>query len=149
MNERDPASMEPNGIRDVRKMRRRGLLVCRRLRQFWILAMRIMRGDKMHDAENADDEEDRASRILAYTALDKADLEAEAVAAIRQLRLLTATAQVLYDDWLRAEEDPTSSKSVLRQMQEDYLRRQRGLCDKQNAVSELIDALGYVPEIPD
>jgi TraR antiactivator len=112
-------------------------------------AMRRLRGADMQDAEDADQDAERMKRISAYSALEKAELEAQAIVAVKQLRLLVATAQILYEQWVEAEEDPTSPATVIRAMQADYLERQRGLADKQNDVSEMLEALGYVPDIRD
>jgi TraR antiactivator len=101
----------------------------------------------MHHAEDTDLDARRSARISDYGALDRAELETLAVSTIQELRLLVGTAQILYEEWLQADKDSTSSASVMSAMQADYVRRQRELLDLQNTLDEMLQALGYVPKV--
>jgi len=84
----------------------------------------------------------------SYTAVPKAELEALAIAAIREHRRLLAADEVVYEEWTRANEDPSTAVSVLKSLQDEYLARQKKSEAQQRELSEMIDALGYVPEVP-
>jgi TraR antiactivator len=103
----------------------------------------------MHDADEIDHDAGRADRLSAFSALEKDELEQQAIAAIRELRILVATADILYDEWVKADEDPASPATVRSAMQADYLHRQRALGEKRMTLSAMLDVLGYIPEVPD
>jgi TraR antiactivator len=84
----------------------------------------------------------------SYMAMPKAELEALAIAAIREHRALLAADEVVYEEWTRANDDPATAVSVLKSLQDEYLARQKKSEAQQRELSEIIDALGYVPEVP-
>lgn len=78
---------------------------------------------------------------------DRASLEAIAVEKIRAHRRQIESDQQVYDEWVRASEDATVSAMVLKTMQDEYLARQQKADQLQEELSELIDTLGYVPDV--
>ncbi|SFB63596.1 Transcriptional repressor TraM [Rhizobium sp. NFR07] len=103
----------------------------------------------MHDADEIDHDARCPDRVSAFSGLEKDELEQQAIATIRELRLMVATADILYEEWVKAEEDPASPATVIRAMQADYLQRQRALGEKRTTLSAMLDVLGYIPEVPD
>ena len=89
--------------------------------------------------------DDRESR---YSSLDKAELERLAIAAIREHRTLLAADEVVYEEWTRANDDPSTPGAVLRTLQDEYIARQKKSEAQQCELAEIIDALGYVPDVP-
>jgi hypothetical protein len=83
----------------------------------------------------------------SYSAMPKAALEALAIAAIREHRRLLAADEVVYEEWTRANDGCSTPVSVLMSLQDEYLARQRKSEAQQCELSEIIDALGYVPEV--
>ncbi|MUZ74458.1 transcriptional regulator [Agrobacterium vitis] len=83
-----------------------------------------------------------------YGLMDKAELETLTVSAIREHRRLVAADQAVYEEWLRASEDPSITSSVLQTLQEEYLARQRKTAAQQDELSDMLDALGFVPAVP-
>jgi len=90
-------------------------------------------------------ETDRKSR---FSSMQQSELEALAVSAILEHRRLIAADEAVYQEWTRATEDPSISADVLKSLQEEYVARQRKSEVQQEELSEIIDALGYVPEVP-
>ncbi|AVH45671.1 transcriptional repressor TraM [Agrobacterium tumefaciens] len=89
-------------------------------------------------------EEVRDSR---YSSMQKSELEALAVAAILEHRQLLAADEAVYEEWTRASADPSVSGAVLKSLQDEYVARQKKSEAQQEVLSEIIDALGYVPEV--
>ena len=85
---------------------------------------------------------------LRYSSMQKSELEVLAVAAIHEHRRLLAADEAVYEEWTRANDDPTVAGSVLCSLQDEYLARQKKSEAQQQELSEIIDALGYVPEVP-
>lgn len=83
-----------------------------------------------------------------YDLMDKAELETLTVAAIREHRRLLAADQAVYEEWIRASEDPTIASSVLETLQEEHFARQTRAAAQQDELSDMLDALGFVPEVP-
>ena len=54
----------------------------------------------------------------------------------------------VYEEWTRASADPSVSDDVLASLQDEYLARQKKSEAQQQELSEIIDILGYVPEVP-
>jgi len=81
--------------------------------------------------------------------MDKASLEALAIEKIRAHRRQIESDQQVYDEWVRASEDTTISAMILQTMQDEYLARQQKADQIQEELSELIEALGYVPNVPE
>jgi hypothetical protein len=80
--------------------------------------------------------------------MQKSELEVLAIAAIHEHRNLLAADDAVYEEWTRANDDPTITSSVLRSLQDEYLARQERSEAQQRKLSEIIDALGYVPDVP-
>ncbi len=83
-----------------------------------------------------------------YSSMQKSELEVLAIAAIHEHRNLLAADDAVYEEWTRANDDPTITSSVLRSLQDEYLARQERSEAQQRKLSEIIDALGYVPDVP-
>ncbi|KSV65026.1 hypothetical protein N182_35960 [Sinorhizobium sp. GL2] len=89
-------------------------------------------------------EEERTSR---YKSISKPELEMLAVSAIRQHRALLASDQAVYEEWLRVTDEPSNSSAVLQALQEEYLARQKKAEAQQEELSEILDTLGFVPDV--
>jgi TraR antiactivator len=87
---------------------------------------------------------DQASRLRST---QKTELEVLAVAAIREHRSLMAADEVVYAEWARASADPSVSAAVRKSLQDEYIARQKKSEAQQEALSKIIDALGYVPVV--
>lgn len=83
-----------------------------------------------------------------YDLMDKAELEALTVSAIHEHRRHLAADQVVYEEWVRASEDPSTASSVLQTLRDEYLARQRKSEVQQEELSDMLDALGFVPDVP-
>jgi hypothetical protein len=93
-------------------------------------------------------DEDRADRRLRYSKTAKDDLERLTVSAIKEHRRLFESDQTVYDEWERVSDEPTASPAVVQSLQEEYLRRRTKTAAQQELLADLIDALGYVPDVP-
>ncbi|WP_105441281.1 transcriptional repressor TraM [Neorhizobium sp. T25_13] len=82
-----------------------------------------------------------------YSSMQQSELEVLAVAAIREHRHLMAADEVVYEEWTRASDDPSVSAAVLKSLQDEYVARQKKSEAQQEALSKIIDALGYVPVV--
>ncbi|KQV41263.1 transcriptional repressor TraM [Rhizobium sp. Root1204] len=83
-----------------------------------------------------------------YSSMQEAELEVLAVAAIREHRHLIAADEAVYEEWTRASADPSVSAAVLKSLQDEYAARQKKSEAQQEELSEIIDALGFVPDVP-
>lgn len=95
-------------------------------------------------SETNDKQMDRASR---YRSLPKSELERLAGTAILEHRRLLAADEAIYEEWVRSTADPTAQWDLLRNLQAEYHSRQEKSRAQQEELSEIIDALGYVPPI--
>lgn len=93
-------------------------------------------------------DEDRADRRLRYSKTAKDDLELLTVSAIKEHRRLFESDQTVYDEWERVSDEPTESPSVVQSLQAEYLRRRTKTAAQQELLADLIDALGYIPDVP-
>ncbi|USJ28459.1 transcriptional repressor TraM [Ensifer adhaerens] len=100
----------------------------------------------MTDAGSSEGEQNR--RKPRYELMDKAELEALTVSAIHEHRRLLAADEVVYEEWIRASEDPSTGSSVLQALQDEHLARQRRSEAQQEELSDMLDALGFVPDVP-
>ncbi|MCW1410722.1 MULTISPECIES: transcriptional repressor TraM [Rhizobium] len=100
----------------------------------------------MKDAGSSEGHEDQ--RKPQYDLMDKTELEALAVSAIREHRRLLAADQVVYEEWVRASDDPSTASSVLQTLQDEHVARHRRSEVQQEVLSDILDALGFVPEVP-
>ena len=87
------------------------------------------------------------SRGSRYAEMQKSELEELAVSAIRKHRELLTADELVYEEWVRANDDPSISASVMQTLQNEYLARQKASEAQQNELSEIIDVLGYVPKV--
>ncbi|MBB4388281.1 transcriptional regulator [Rhizobium sophorae] len=92
--------------------------------------------------------DDKNGRQLRYSSARKSDLETLAVSAIREHRRLLAADQAVYDEWVLASDDPSISGSVLQALQNEHIARQKKSENQQEELSKILDALGYVPDVP-
>ncbi|MDS7598441.1 transcriptional repressor TraM (plasmid) [Agrobacterium tumefaciens] len=76
-------------------------------------------------------------------------LEEMAVSAIKEHRALLAADQDVYDEWIRASEDPSVPSFIAQSLQDEYLARQKISEAQQKKLSDLIDRLGFVPAVID
>lgn len=76
------------------------------------------------------------------------DLEALAVSAILEHRRLFESDQSVYEEWERAANDRNAVPSVTQSLQDEYLRRRAKTAAQQEHLADIIDALGYVPDVP-
>lgn len=83
-----------------------------------------------------------------YASMRKPELEALAVSAIREHRRLFAADEAVYEEWMRASDDPTVSDSVRRALQDEHIKRQQKSKAQHMELSDILDALGYIPAIP-
>jgi TraR antiactivator len=79
--------------------------------------------------------------------MNRLELEEMASTAIREHRRLLAADQEVYDEWMRACEDPAASSSVRETLQAEYLFRQKKSEAQQQELSEIIEALGFIPVV--
>lgn len=89
-----------------------------------------------------------SERKLRYDLINRSELESLAVSAIREHRRLLEADQAIYEEWLRASEDPSISSSVLQTLQNEYLERQKRSEAQQEELSDMLDALGFLPDVP-
>ncbi|MQX44175.1 transcriptional regulator [Sinorhizobium meliloti] len=101
----------------------------------------------MDDAGSSDPDE-KTGRGCRYRSMQKSELEALSVSAIREHRQLLEADQAVYEEWLRASDDPSISSSVLQALQDEYLARQKRSEAQQEELSDSLDALGFVPNVP-
>jgi len=93
-------------------------------------------------------DEERESRRRQYSSADRVDLELLAVSAIYEHRRLFAADQSVYEEWERAFVDPNTPPTITQSLQSEYLRRRAKTAAQQEVLSDLIDCLGYVPNVP-
>lgn len=101
----------------------------------------------MNDPSSSKASEERNEREPRYSSMQKSELEVLAVAAIREHRHLIAADEAVYEEWTRASADPSVSAAVFNSLQDEYVARQKKSEAQQEVLSEIIDALGYVPEV--
>jgi hypothetical protein len=82
-----------------------------------------------------------------YNSMPESELEALAIAAIKEHRRLIVADEAVYEEWTRASADPSVSAAVLKNLQDEYVARQKKSEAQQEELSEIIDALGYVPDV--
>ncbi|KAA1183888.1 transcriptional regulator [Rhizobium tropici] len=101
----------------------------------------------MNDAGSSEADEQAVS-ASRYRSMQESELEALAVSTILEHRRLLVADEAVYDEWTRATADPSVSRDVLASLQDEYLARQKTSEAQQQELSEIIDILGYVPEVP-
>ncbi|MBY3031199.1 transcriptional regulator [Rhizobium leguminosarum] len=103
---------------------------------------------RVNKASSSDANGREKKRESRFSSMQQSKLEALAVSAILEHRLLIAADEAVYEEWARATADPSISAAVLKSLQEEYVARQKKSEIQQEELSEIIDALGYVPEVP-
>lgn len=102
----------------------------------------------MNDVDSSEANDERNVRESRFSSVQKMELEALVVSAIREHRRLLAADEAVYEEWTRAAGGLSVSNAVLKTLQDEYVARQRKSEAQQEELSEMIDALGYVPEVP-
>ncbi|WEX91407.1 transcriptional repressor TraM (plasmid) [Sinorhizobium garamanticum] len=102
--------------------------------------MNDMGSSEVHDESN--------EKEARYSVMTRSDLEALAVSAICEHRRLLEVDQAVYEEWLRANDDPSISSSELQTLQDEYIARQKISEAQQEELSEILDALGFIPVVP-
>lgn len=97
------------------------------------------------NSENPVDASEKTT--MTYGLMEKSELEALAISAIREHRRLLAADEEVYAEWTRASEDPTMSRSAVETLQAEYLARQKKSEAQQMELSEILDILGYIPAV--
>ncbi|TJW00051.1 MAG: transcriptional regulator [Mesorhizobium sp.] len=100
----------------------------------------------MTNSGSSNDRENQ--RKPQYDLMDKAELEALTVAAIREHRRQLAADQAVYEEWVRASQDPSTASSVLQSLQDEHFARDSRFEAQQEELSDMLDALGFVPDVP-
>lgn len=77
----------------------------------------------------------------------RVDLEVLAVSAILEHRRLFESDQAVYEEWERAVSDPNTAPAVAQSLQDEYTRRRAKTAAQQELLADLIDILGYVPDV--
>ena len=80
--------------------------------------------------------------------IEKRALEEAAIAAIQSQRRQMAADEVVYEELLRAQNDPSMPASISAQLRDEYSARQTKLAEQQAILADTLDALGYVPTVP-
>lgn len=83
-----------------------------------------------------------------YEQMPKGELEALVIEAIREHRRLLAADELVYEEWTTIEGDPIAPQSVVQALQGEHLLRQAKSKAQQYQLSQMLDALGYVPHVP-
>jgi len=105
------------------------------------------RGERVNDVNSSDTNDQTTKRRSCLGSTEKSELEALAIAAIKEHRRLIVADEAVYEEWIRASSDPTVSSSILETLQREYTARQQKSEAQQEELSEIIDALGYVPDV--
>lgn len=102
----------------------------------------------MNDMGSSEVNDESKQKEARYSVMTKSELEALAVSAIREHRRLLWADQAVYEEWLRASDDPSISGPVLQTLQDEYVARQKRSEAQQEELSDILDALGFVPDVP-
>jgi len=89
-----------------------------------------------------------ANQATRFRSMQKGELEGLAVSAILEHRRLLAADEAIYEEWVRSTADPMTQVDLVRSLQLEYLKRQRKSGAQQEELSEILDALGYIPPVP-
>lgn len=101
----------------------------------------------MNDVNSSETNDQIKRRRSCLGSMEKSELEALAIAAIKEHRRLIVADEAVYEEWTRASSDPTVSSAILETLQREYTARQQKSEAQQEELSEIIDALGYVPDV--
>lgn len=92
-------------------------------------------------------EQNRSETSSHFETMDRSELEAMAVSAILEHRQLLAADQLVYEEWTRAESDPSVSGSIRQALKNEYMARQAKSALQQQTLSDIVDALGFIPAV--
>ncbi|MBO9126421.1 MULTISPECIES: transcriptional repressor TraM [Rhizobium/Agrobacterium group] len=101
----------------------------------------------MSDVNSSEINDETKKRRSCFGSMEKSELETLAIAAIREHRRLIVADEAVYEEWTSASSDPAVSSAVLETLQREYIARQEKSAAQQEELSEIIDALGYVPDV--
>lgn len=102
----------------------------------------------MKDVNSSETNDEPKPVGSCFRSMEKSELEGRAVSAIREHRRLIVADEAVYEEWTRASADPSVSSAVLESLQQEYVARQKKSEAQQEELSEIIDALGYIPDVP-
>ena len=102
----------------------------------------------MNESDSSEANNEKMDRASRYRSLPMSELEELAVSAILEHRRLLAADEAIYEEWVRSTADPTVQGDLLRTLQDEYLVRRKKSAAQQEELSEIIDALGYIPPVP-
>lgn len=102
----------------------------------------------MNDVDSSERNEEAKPMGSRFRSMEKSELEKLAVSAIREHRRLLAADEAVYEEWTRATADQSVSSAVLKSLQDEHMARQKKSEAQQEELSDIIDALGYVPDVP-
>lgn len=92
--------------------------------------------------------DDTANTRLRLAEGQRDELERRVLSAIIEHRQLFESDQAVYEEWERASEAPQTPPAIIQSLQEEYRRRRAKTAAQQERLANLIDALGYVPDVP-
>ncbi|KXG84208.1 transcriptional repressor TraM [Agrobacterium bohemicum] len=101
----------------------------------------------MNNAGSADGNDEAENRESQFSVMQKSEMEALAIAAIKEHRRLIVADEAVYEEWTRASSDLAVSSAVVESLQREYFVRQHKSEAQQVELSEIIDALGYIPDV--
>jgi hypothetical protein len=101
----------------------------------------------MIKAPSSNENDEGKERESRFSSMHQSELEALAVSTILEHRRLIAADEAVYEEWTSASADPSVSAAVLKNLQDEYVARQKKSEAQQEALSEIIDVLGYVPQV--
>jgi hypothetical protein len=84
-----------------------------------------------------------------YRMMQRSELEAVAITAIKEHRRLLLADEAMYETWIRADDDPSMTSCVLKSLQSEYLARQETSKAQQRELAKILDALGFIPTVPE
>ncbi len=92
-------------------------------------------------------QQNRSETRARFETMDKSELEAMAVSAILEHRQLLASDHLVYEEWTRAESDPSVSGSIRQALKNEHIARQARSALQQQRLSDILDALGFIPAV--
>lgn len=101
----------------------------------------------MNNAGSADGNDEAENRESQFSFMQKSELEALAIAGIKEHRRLIVADEAVYEEWSAASSNPAVSSAVVESLQREYSVRQQKSEAQQEELSEIIDALGYIPDV--
>lgn len=100
----------------------------------------------MCEFEIPDESNDKIDR-MRFASMSKVELEPYVIEAIREHRRLLESDQVVYEEWESASVDPDIPLDQIERLEAECLSRQEKTAAQQDALSDLLDLLGYIPKV--